>query len=196
MSGYQAIYVRGVDRIEAEELCDLVHMPDVVVLQLSAEQLSEQQLTERLTLCGERFPGAAILILASAAPIDLCITALRCNVRGFLTSDHGPDPVISVIRLVADGLAVFPHSTLQPLGTQSLRSSLGQPWPSSPSMEDLTSRQQEVFALLLDGLSNKNIANRLAIAESTVKVHVRAIMQRSSARSRAQLLSQFVAGRP
>jgi DNA-binding NarL/FixJ family response regulator len=52
-----------------------------------------------------------------------------------------------------------------------------------------------VFELILGGLSNREIADRLAISESTVKVHVRSVMQRSSVSSRTQLLSRFLGNR-
>jgi DNA-binding NarL/FixJ family response regulator len=58
----------------------------------------------------------------------------------------------------------------------------------------LTPRQQEVVAILAKGLSNKAIASQLGISESTVKVHVRAIMSAVGVRNRTQFVARFFAG--
>ena len=197
MSGCPAIHVQGVDQIEAEELDRLTRLPDIIVLQLSGQELSERQLSRRLELCHERYPTAAMLILAEKAPADMCLAALAQNVSGYLTSDHGVDSVIAALQLVAVGLVVFPRLNFQQLPSQSLRppNAAAVSAIPAPYSGGFTSRQQQVFELILDGLSNKKIAKRLGVAESTVKVHVRAIMQRTSVSSRTQLVSQVLGNR-
>jgi two-component system nitrate/nitrite response regulator NarL len=195
MSEYPEIQVHGVDRIDTADPDSRARLPDIVVLQLIGEDLSEQQLSSRLELCQEQYPTTPILILANDGPPDTYLAALAQNVSGYLTSDHGVNAVVSALQLVRAGLIVLPRLKFQQMISQSVRAVTSAATMSAPYNGRLTSRQQQVFELILDGLSNRKIADRLAISESTVKVHVRAIMQRSSVSSRTQLVSQYLGHR-
>ena len=63
--------------------CPAIHVHGVVVMQLSGEVLSQQQLSRRFERCQERYPTAPMLILANPAPADMCFAALTKDVTGY-----------------------------------------------------------------------------------------------------------------
>lgn len=196
MTDHPEIHVQGVDRVDGSGPTGLPSPPDIVVLRLLNEDFSGQQLSVRLELCRTKYPNARILVLARDEPPETCLAALAENVSGYLTADNGVDALVSAMQLVRAGFSILPHASFLKMIHHSARTVP----PDSPAASrsgngKLTARQSEVFELVLDGLSNREIANRLAISESTVKVHVRAIMQRSRVSSRTQLLSQFLGNR-
>jgi len=104
--------------------------------------------------------------------------ALKLGVDGYLLKDMEPELIIIDIRKILRGeLVISPNSIL----AQTLR---------TPSIEDiasnLTSRELQVIQMIAEGLSNKMIANNLDIAESTVKVHVKHILNKTGLRTRVE----------
>lgn len=106
--------------------------------------------------------------------------ALKLGVDGYLLKDMEPELIIIDIRKILRGeLVISPN--LASILAQTLR---------TPSIEDiasnLTSRELQVIQMIAEGLSNKMIANNLDIAESTVKVHVKHILNKTGLRTRVE----------
>lgn len=106
--------------------------------------------------------------------------ALKLGVDGYLLKDMEPELIITDIRKVLRGeLVISPN--LASILAQTLR---------QPSIDDiagnLTTRELQVIQMIAEGLSNKMIANRLDIAESTVKVHVKHILNKTGLRTRVE----------
>jgi len=106
--------------------------------------------------------------------------ALKLGVDGYLLKDMEPELIIVDIRKVLRGeLVISPN--LASILAQTLR---------TPSIEDiagnLTTRELQVIQMIAEGLSNKMIANKLDIAESTVKVHVKHILNKTGLRTRVE----------
>jgi DNA-binding NarL/FixJ family response regulator len=99
--------------------------------------------------------------------------AVLAGVQAYLTKDVLDDEVITAIRTVHQGGRYFPSSVSATLQIQSER-------------EALSSREREVLELIVPGLSNKQIAMALNIAEYTVKNHVRSILSKLDAEDRTQ----------
>ena len=121
--------------------------------------------------------GAAAIpavILASETP---SIEALRSGVRAVLPEDAPPRQIIAAIYAAAAGLAVVPADESEPLLPHA---STGQP------VEPLTPREMDVIEMLAEGLSNKQIAHRLAISEHTAKFHVNSILAKLRAGTRTE----------
>lgn len=99
--------------------------------------------------------------------------ALKLGVDGYLLKDIEPELIITDIRIILRGELVISPS-LAPILAQILR---------TPSIEDissnLTSRELQVIQMISEGLSNKMIAHKLSITESTVKVHVKHILNKT-----------------
>ena len=106
--------------------------------------------------------------------------ALKLGVDGYLLKDIGPELIITDIRKILRGELVISPS-LAPILAQILR---------TPSIEDissnLTSRELQVIQMISEGLSNKMIAHKLSITESTVKVHVKHILNKTGLRTRVE----------
>jgi two-component system nitrate/nitrite response regulator NarL len=106
--------------------------------------------------------------------------ALAAGARGLLFRDASPSALLAALQAVARGLAVFEPS-LSPV-RPTPRASTSTPTRSEP----LTPREQEVLALLAEGLSNKAIADRLAISEHTAKFHVNAVLSKLGVQRRTE----------
>ncbi|MDH1699902.1 response regulator [Acinetobacter johnsonii] len=106
--------------------------------------------------------------------------ALKLGVDGYLLKDIEPELIITDIRKILRGELVISPS-LAPILAQILR---------TPSIEDissnLTSRELQVIQMISEGLSNKMIAHKLSITESTVKVHVKHILNKTGLRTRVE----------
>jgi two-component system, NarL family, nitrate/nitrite response regulator NarL len=106
--------------------------------------------------------------------------ALAAGARGLLFRDAAPGALLAALQAVARGLAVFEPSLSPVRPTPRASTST----PSSP--EPLTPREREVLALLAEGLSNKAIADRLAISEHTAKFHVNAVLAKLGVQRRTE----------
>lgn len=176
--------------------------PHVIALRVAGENLTDDQLVQRLERLGQLFPPAQTMLLARSEAPDQLLNALRMGLGGFITTDLSLVATIKAMEILREGLAVFSYTTYQSL--HRLLDTLAPPSRKASPMfampvhapgTQLTSRQQEVLQLLVDGLSNKAIAYRLGISESTVKVHIRAIMERTGVISRTQIISHYLSQR-
>jgi DNA-binding NarL/FixJ family response regulator len=106
-------------------------------------------------------------------------SALASGARGLLFRDVAPAALLAALQAVARGLTVF-----EPALSGLRAAPRASPAPSSP--ESLTPREREVLALLAEGLSNKAIADRLAISEHTAKFHVNAVLAKLGVQRRTE----------
>ena len=172
-------------------------VPDVVVLAIAGEAISEQQLAKRLEQLRDIFPGVVTMLLGAPESTDHLLYALRAGIAGFITTDLSLASTIRAMHLMRDGLAIFPYALFRNLqktiGAPSLTTERNRNIVANDqkSQINLTQRQQEVLQSLVEGMSNKAIAFQLGISESTVKVHIRAIMERTGVISRTQIISRF-----
>lgn len=169
--------------------------PDLVLVQHHAGDPLDL-LTAELRAARRTWPGATLAVLADAAAA-VALTALRSGARLVLPGDVGLDSVISAIRLADASLAVVPVAALTMLEQPDTGVESGEGHVAPLGAEQLgllTPRQRDVIGVLATGLSNKAIARRLGISESTVKVHIRAIMAATGVSNRTQLVARFLAG--
>ncbi len=169
--------------------------PDLLLFQGFKAGPANASRAAQLTDAAIRWPDAAMIVMADGNETDEVLDSLRHGARGFLTSDVGLDLLVEAIHVVRRDLIVYPSHILQ-----VVRDALGE--SSSPRtgkgdidhrrFHGLTPRQQDVLRLLALGLSNKLIARQLLISESTVKVHIRAIMEQAGARNRTQIIAHFL----
>jgi DNA-binding NarL/FixJ family response regulator len=126
-----------------------------------------------------------IVILTTFALDEYIFEAVRHGASGFLVKDTEPVELLRAIRVVAAGDALLsPKVTRQLIGEFATRA---QPPPPRQLME-LTNREREVTALVAEGLSNEDIAERLFLSPATAKTHVNRAMSKLGARDRAQLV--------
>lgn len=133
-------------------------------------------------LCGElrnRHPGAKVVMLTAFEDIDTIRACLGAGAHGCLLKDSAPTDFGETLRRVVAGDVVLDPRVAQELALKY----------STIAEDDavrLTDREHEVLMLLADGLSNRAIGARLHLAESTIKGHVAAILEKLGAGSRLQ----------
>ncbi|WP_306999501.1 MadR family response regulator transcription factor [Amycolatopsis thermophila] len=153
--------------------------PDIVLLDL---KLSTGSNTEGLEICSEltsRYPDLGVLVLTTFLDDALVVEAIHRGARGYVIKDVDTTGLVSSIRAVARNESAFDSRSASAM-VRSIR--------TAPEEPVLTSREQGVLELLARGLSNRDIGSRLFISETTVKFHVRNIMRKIDASSRAEVV--------
>jgi DNA-binding NarL/FixJ family response regulator len=129
-----------------------------------------------------------ILVLTTFDTDEHVVDALRAGASGFLLKDVTPADFVAAIRIVASGEALIAPSVTRRLLERFAQAST----PSDPDRDrvigQLTEREHEVLVLVAQGLSNREIAERLFLAEPTVKTHVSHLLLKLDLRDRAQLV--------
>lgn len=134
-----------------------------------------------------------VLVLTTFETDEHVLAALRAGASGFLGKVAKPETVIEAIRIVARGESLLSPTATRSLIERVLREPRGEQAPDQQrrqiTLDGLTEREREVMALVAEGLSNDDIADRLAISSHTVKTHVNRAMMKLGAHDRAQLVT-------
>lgn len=128
------------------------------------------------------FGSKPILVMSGTEEVGAIVESVRLGARGYLLKTSSPEVLEHAISLALTGETYLPL----PRAVLSGNARGGERSPDEV-LDRLTSRQRDVFQLLLAGRSNKEIARTLGVLEGTVKVHVRAIMQKLGVRNRTQV---------
>ncbi|MGW0117819.1 response regulator [Streptomyces sp. NPDC003327] len=171
---------------EAIRLVDR-HHPDVVLMDIRMPGLDGIEATRRIVATGAR---TRVLIVTTFDLDAYAYNGLRAGASGFLVKDAQPEELLAGIRAVANGDAVVaPSLTRRLLDAYIHHLPTG---PSStaprqdPRLSSLTDREREILTVVAQGWTNTEIAERLHLAESTVKTHVGRILAKTGARDRVQ----------
>ncbi len=159
---------------EALRLCGELG-PDVVLMDMMMPGMDGIATTRVLR---QRYPQIKVLVLTSFQNGDLVRSALEAGAIGYLLKDMSIDELAQAVRASRTGQA-----TLAKAATQAL---LQDPVPTPIFIEDLTPRQREVLALVVAGLSNQEIADKLVVSLATVRFHVSTILAKLNAANRAE----------
>jgi DNA-binding NarL/FixJ family response regulator len=154
--------------------------PDVVVMDVRMPAMDGIEATRRLTALD---PPARVLILTTFDLDEYVYEALRAGASGFLLKDRPPEELVSAVRVIAAGEALLAPSVTRRLIEEFAKRA---PTASRDELAELTDREREVLVLMARGLSNREIAGSLFVAETTVKTHVGRILGKLRLRDRAQ----------
>jgi len=149
--------------------------PDVLLLDLMLPGLDGMGVLARLRADDSR---TRVLVLTSAGGSTRPALALQAGAAGFLYKDVDPDALVRAIRSVHDGNTVLAPGAAGLVAGRTGRDVRG--------VGALTGREREVFTLLADGQSNRQIARRLGVSEKTVKTHVSAVLAKLGVADRTQ----------
>jgi len=155
------------------------HDPDVVLMDLRMPRMDGIEAIRRLAERGERPRTIALTTYADDSSV---LGALRAGARGYLTKDAGAEQIRAAVAAVARG-----EAALDPAVQHHVLAALTEPAAGAPELPDgLTPREAEVLALIAEGLTNTEIAERLVVSAATVKTHVNHIFAKAGVRDRAQ----------
>ena len=160
--------------------------PDVVLMDLRMPRCDGVEATRRLRA---QDPTVIVLMLTTYADDRSVIDALRAGARGYLTKDAGAEEIRQALHQVARGQAAIDPAVQHHL-VQAVASGGAAPGTPAPDLPDgLTPREGEVLALIAEGLSNAEIAERLVVSETTVKSHINHLFAKTGVRDRAQAVT-------
>jgi two-component system, NarL family, response regulator LiaR len=161
----------------AIQLCAEV-LPDVILMDMVMPDMDGAAATRAIR---QRFPQVQVLALTSYKEGDLVKNALKAGAIGYLLKDVSADDLAGAIRAAHSGRA-----TLSPQAAQALVETANQsPLPGL----DLTEREREVLALMVEGLNNTQIAAKLVVSPSTIKSHVSNILSKLGVVSRTEAVT-------
>lgn len=155
--------------------------PDVVLMDLVMPEMDGAAATRAIRQVA---PNVQVIALTSFKEDELVQGALQAGAIGYLLKNVSADQLADAIRAAKAG-----RPTLAPEAAQALIHSATR--PHSPGY-DLTDREKEVLALMVEGLNNPDIADRLVVSRSTVKFHVSSILSKLGVSSRTEAVAMAV----
>jgi DNA-binding NarL/FixJ family response regulator len=157
--------------------------PEVVLMDIRMPELDGIEATRRIKAAT---PAVKVLVLTTFDIDEHVYDALRAGASGFLLKDASADQLAEAVRVVAAGDALLAPGITRRLIAEFTRLDGTPRAPLKERVGDLTERETEVLALIAQGLSNAEIAERLVVAEQTVKTHVGRILVKLGLRDRTQ----------
>ncbi len=157
--------------------------PDVVLMDIRMPIMDGVEATRRLRA---RWPEARIIILTTFDDDASVFEGLRAGAQGYLLKDLSGQELASAVRTVAGGGALIEPSVASKVVAEFARLAPASRPAEAALPESLSEREHEILRLLAQGLSNGEIADRLSLAEGTVKNYVTNILQKLDVRDRTQ----------
>jgi len=164
--------------------------PDVVLMDIQMPGLDGLEATKAII---QNTPDSAVLAMTTFDRDDYLFGALEAGASGFILKNATPEDIIAAVRTLARGDALLaPDVTRRVIETFHERAAPDNERDREASANlaalGLTPREAEVFALVAQGLSNREIAAHLFMGETTVKTHVSRLLTKSGLRDRVQLV--------
>lgn len=162
--------------------------PQVVLLDVG---LRDQDSLEAATMLMQTLPAAKIIVMDLLPINEEIVEFVNAGVSGFVLKDASFDEFVATILKVAAGEKVLPARMTESLFAQIAKETVSRGAEKMVADVRLTRREREVIDLIGEGLSNKEIAQRLNIATHTVKSHVRNVMEKLTLHTRLQISAYY-----
>jgi len=179
---------------DGDEAIELAHRlgPDVVLMDLNMPRRDGVSAIQALR---EQCPQIKVIVLTTYADDRSVLDALRAGARGYLTKDAGGEQIEQALRDVLDDRSVLDPAVQHHVVAAIAAAPVAHRTPSAatadppPLPAGLTPREAQVLELIARGLTNAEIAGRLAVGEATVKSHINHLLPKIGARDRAQAVA-------
>ena len=132
-------------------------------------------------------PDARIIVMYVLPVPEDVVEFIKAGASGFIAKDATRDDFLGAVRSVAAGTEVLPRALTGTLFSHIAKRAVNHTGPEISEATRMTRREREVLQLVSDGLSNKEIADRLHIATNTVKGHVHNILEKLTLHTRLQI---------
>ncbi len=154
-------------------------LPDVVLMDVRMPDMDGLEATRKLK---EERPRTAVVMLTMHDNPTYLRDAVRAGAAGYLLKDVSKEELVDAIRQVSSGGAFIESQMLKGMLSEMKPTGTG----VSPAAKNLTKREREILALVAEGMSNREIAERLVLSPETVKSHVAAILEKLNVSDRTQ----------
>lgn len=179
-SGECRVVAQAADGIEAVEQA-LATRPQVVVVDLSMPRLPGLEAARRIRA---QVPETRILVLTRHDEEEYVLAAIRAGASGYLVKDSAAAELLAAVRSLARGQAYFGPQAAQALAEQLLHPERA----SDDPYGSLTPREREVFHLVIEGATTKEIGRRLGISVKTADNHRSRLMEKLGVHNTAELV--------
>jgi DNA-binding NarL/FixJ family response regulator len=174
------VVAQAADGIDALEKAMQLR-PDVVIVDLSMPRLSGIEVVRRLH---DALPGTRVLVLTMHQEDEYVLQAVRAGASGYLVKDSAAAELLTAVRSVHAGRGYF--------GPQAAKTLADQLQHPERTLDDpygrLTAREREVFHLIAEGMTTKEIARRLTISAKTAENHRGRVLEKLDMRNTAELV--------
>jgi DNA-binding NarL/FixJ family response regulator len=153
-------------------------LPDIVLMDVRMPDMDGLEATRKIK---EERPRTAVIMLTMHDNPTYLRDAVRAGAAGYLLKDVSKDELVDAVRQVATGGAFIESQMLK--GMLSEMKPTGQ---ATPAAKNLTKREREILSLVAEGMSNREIAEKLVLSPETVKSHVAAILEKLNVSDRTQ----------
>jgi len=168
------------DGEEAVRVCERLQ-PDVILMDLLMPKMDGVTAIKAIKT---RWPQIQIIALTSFKEKEYVEGALKAGANGYLLKDVSAEELVNAIRKAVAG-----QPSLSPEAAQVLMKNVSEP---ALPYQEMTGREKEILALMVEGMSNNEIAERLIVSQSTVKFHVSNILSKLGVTGRTEAVALAV----
>jgi DNA-binding NarL/FixJ family response regulator len=158
--------------------------PNIILMDINLPGMNGVEVTRILK---QQYPQIRVLILTMHSHEEYFMAAIKEGADGYLLKDAPSDQVVEAVRTVFHG-----ESVIHPSLTRKLLNFHQQNQRKDKEENSLTEREREVLTCLVEGLTNKEIGERLFVSDKTVKIHVSNIFKKLNVKSRSQVIIHAV----
>ena len=173
----------GIEAVEAARL----HRPDIAIVDVAMKELNGIEAIPQIL---KHSPQTAVLVLSMYSDERYVLRAVKAGARGYVLKNSAGEELIEAIQTVQRGMAFFSPAVARIFQDGVAR--LQDARKTTDRYESLTDRERQIYQLLAEGNSNKDIANRLNLSLHTVETHRWRIMEKMDLHGTAELVLSAV----